>query len=380
KYLEESLIFWEQDPIVIEACLDSIISTALKKGDIDLAQKYFQRLENMYYQKKDSDIELVYKYNKALMLKRSSRIRDKAKVEELLKQVIETKTLHFDLIIKAYIHLCDLLLSEFRINNDSEVLDELNQYIAQLSAIAENSHSYIVFCETFILKAKLALINYDIKSARRFLTQAQKIAESHGIKRLVMKISYEHDEIIRQLKMWENLKESDASLPERWKFAGLKEQMEHMVRKRMIEAPKISEEEPISIFIITEGGTPLFSHSFIEGKSFESHLFGGFLTTIDYFIKEIFSEGLDRAIFGEYTLIMKSIPPFFISYIFKGDAYYAIQKINYFMENIQKEEYIWQKLLKSFQINQSIQLKDIPLLESLITEIFIDKSIVLHEF
>ncbi|MFW9902169.1 MAG: hypothetical protein ACFFDY_12965, partial [Candidatus Thorarchaeota archaeon] len=213
---------------------------------------------------------------------------------------------------------------------------------------------------------------------QRFLTQAQKIAESHGIKRLAMKISHEHDKLLTQLKIWENLKETEVSLSERWKLADLTQQMENMVRKRMVEPPKISEEEPVSIFIISEGGTLLFSHSFIDQISFESHLFSGFLTTIDYFIREMFSEGLDRAIFGEHTLLLKSIPPFFISYIYKGDSYHALQKLNYFIDHIQMED-IWQNLLKSFRVNQSIHLKDIPSLESLITEIFITKSVIFSE-
>jgi len=369
---EEALLLFDPETYVFP--LSNLIDVALEKGDNELARQYYDRLENLYNQEKDGTIVLFYQFAKALMLKNSSRIRDKAKAEKLLKQVINTETIHFDTIICAYIQLCDLLLDEYRINNNSEVLDELNQYIAKLLTIAEKQHSYLVFCETFILQAKLALINFNVKAARRFLTQAQKIAESYGMKRLAMKISHEHDELLRQIKRWEKLEESETSLSERWKLAGLNEQMENLVKKRMIEVPKVSEEKPISIFIITEGGSALFSHSFIDQKSFESHLFGGFLTTIDYFIREMFSEGLDRAIFGEYTLLMKSIPPFFISYIFKGDSYYAHQKINYFVDNIQKEDAIWHYILKSFQVNQSIHLKDIPLLESLITEIFITKS------
>ncbi|MHA1191484.1 MAG: tetratricopeptide repeat protein [Promethearchaeota archaeon] len=381
KYLEESLILWEPYPFLLEACLDNLIFVSFEKGDTERAQKYFQRLEIMYNQKKnDRPLELHYQYNKALMLKRSSRIRDIAKSEEILKKVIETENIYYDFIIYAYIHLCDLLLTEFRIINSSEALDELNHNIAKLLTIAEKTRSYLVFCETFILQAKLALTNFDVKTARRFLTQAQKIAESHGIKRLAMKISHEHDELLRHIKMWENLKESDAPLSERWKLAGLNEQMENMVKKRMITVPEYSDEEPVLLLIISKGGIPFFSQSFIEDKSFESHLFGGFLSTIDYFMKEMFSEGLDRAVFGEHTLLMKAIPPFFISYIFKGDSYYALQKVDYFTDHLQKENEIWQNLLKSFQTNKTIQLKDDPLLESLITEIFITKTIVFSEF
>jgi len=382
KYYQESLLLRESQTrdMSIEIPLFNLGAMALDYGDNELAQKYFNRLEHLYNQKKESGMFLFYPLMfslcKALMLKTSSRIRDKAKAEELFKEIIETDTIWPDSHITANIHLCDLLLAEFRLNNNSEILDEINYYVAKLLTIAEEQHSYLVFCEAFILQAKLALLNFEMKAARRFLTQAQKIAESYGIKRLAMKISYEHDELLKKSKMWENLKESGATLSERWNLAGLNEQMENLVRKRMIAAPKTLEENPVSVLIITEGGIPLLSHSFIEIKEFESHLFSGFLTTINYFMKETFSEGLDRFIFGKYTLLMKSVAPFFVCYVFEGESYYALQRLRYFIEDVQKEG-IWQILIRIFQENRFIHLKDIPLLESLITETFINKSIVL---
>ncbi|MFX1418368.1 MAG: tetratricopeptide repeat protein [Promethearchaeota archaeon] len=371
KYNKECLSYQEKLSLTLDFPLSNIVEVALEMGDNELAQHYFNQLKNLYNQKKEGLSEIVYLSTKAHILKKSSRIRDKAKAEKIFKKIIDIDTIWGQFAIGATVHLCDLLLSEYRFTNNNEVLDELNHYIAKLLALAEKTHSYIYFCRTFMLQAKLALINFDLKAARRLLTQAQKIAESHGLKRLAMRVSHEHDELLKQLEIWEKLKKTNASLSKRWKFAGLNEQMENMVRKKMIESTKISEEKPVSIFIITEGGSALLSHSFIDKKTFESHLFGGFLTTIDYFIKEMFSEGLDRAVFGEYTLLLKSVPPFFISYIFKGDSYYAHQKINYFIENIRKEHAIWQNILKSFQVNQTINLKEMPLLESLITETFI---------
>ncbi len=380
EFMEKSLTICETENYWWGAGRLSVaIDIALKKGDHKRAKKYFQRLEQINNQVKDKESEVWYRIGKALILKASSRFRDKAKAEKILRQIIDEEVFHIEYTLLALINLCDILLAEFRVTNNIEVLEEVNYFITILLDKAEKSHSYLVLCETYLFQAKLALLSFDLKKSRRFLTKAQKIAESYGIKRLAMKISHEHDELLKQLNLWEKLKDSEAPLPERWKIAGLNEQMEIMVKKRMIEIPKLSEEEPVSIFIITEGGSPLFSHSFIGEKSFESHLFGGFLTTIDYFIREMFSEGLDRAIFGEYTLLMNSIPPFFISYLFKGDSYHALKKLNYFMEHIQKEDVIWQKLLKSFQVNQTIKIKDIPLLESLIMEIFITKSIIFSE-
>ncbi|MFX1241903.1 MAG: tetratricopeptide repeat protein [Promethearchaeota archaeon] len=377
KFFEESLLLWEQDPVHIEDILLNLIGVVLEMGDIERVQKYFHRLENLYNKKQqNSHTEIIYQFAKAIILKTSSRIRDRAKAEELLKSLIKKETLFFDLSIDEYIHLCDLLLSEFQFNNNIEVLDELNHYINKLLTIAEKSHSYIVFCETFILQAKLALINFNIKAARRFLTQAQKVAEKYGIKRLAMKISYEHDELLTQLKMWEKLRDSGASLFERWKLAGLNKQMENIVKKQKIDVPELSDEEPVLLLIVSEGGVPFFSLSFMEDKSFEDHLFGGFFTAINSFINEIFSEGLDRASFGKYTLLMNSIPPFLMCYIYKGQSYSAQKRIKSFINELRSKKELWNVFEKFYQMNKKIRMEDIPSLKSLINKNF--RSIAIH--
>jgi len=124
------------------------------------------------------------------------------------------------------------------------------------------------------------------------------------------------------------------------------------------------------LLILTEGGNILFSRKFIEDFSFEDDILGGFLTTINYIISEVFSEGLDRAVFGQYTLLMIPVQPFLACYIFKGDSYFARNKINNFLDSIQNDSLIWQSLQNFFQKSKSVQLDSIPMLESLITKIF----------
>ncbi|NVM46497.1 MAG: tetratricopeptide repeat protein [Candidatus Lokiarchaeota archaeon] len=374
QYLEESLKYWERDPLEIEMVIDSIIALALKKGDIILAQKYFQRLENMYNQTPNSQIEIIYKYNKALMMKNSSRIRDKAKAEKLFKLILKTETIIPDIKINSYIHLCDIFFVEYRLNKNDEVLEEINQNITQLLTIAEKSRSFKVFCEIFILQAKLALLTYNVKAARRFLTQAQKIAELYGLKRLAMKISNEHDNLLKEMDKWEILSDSKASLAERIELARLDDQLKTMLKKRSVEIPDISKEKPVMLLILTEGGNLLFSKKFMEDFSFEDDILGGILTTINYIINEVFSEGLDRAIFGQYTLLMMSAQPFLACYIFKGHSYYAYSKIKNFLDSIQNDNFIWQSLQNFFQKSKSVQLNDIPSLESMVMEIFVEKK------
>ncbi|MFW9822732.1 MAG: hypothetical protein ACFFE4_07350, partial [Candidatus Thorarchaeota archaeon] len=107
------------------------------------------------------------------------------------------------------------------------------------------------------------------------------------------------------------------------------------------------------------------------------YLFGGFLSAINALTNEMFSEGLDRASFGEHTLLMNSVSPFFICYIFKGQSYSAQHRLLYFLDKLQNEKDIWQTFEKYYLRNQEIKLKDIPFLEPLITEIFIEKEITI---
>ena len=379
EYLEKAIVLWEPYPLMKDECLCNLIEVSLKKGDTERARQYFKQLKILYKENKDLVMEENYKYSKAILLKISPRIRDKAEAQELLNEIIKTGPIYFETKINAYVNLCDLLLTEYRLNNDPEVLTEVKQYLKDLLTLAENSRSFYIFCNAFILQARLALFNFEVKTARRFLIQAQKIAESYGIKRLAMRISHEHDELIKKTKKWENLKKSDLSISERWKLAGLDDQMEKMVRKGIIDFTEIKNEEPVLLLIVSERGKPFFYHSFIEDKFFESNLFGGFLSTIDYFIKDVFSEGLDRVMFGDFILLMKSVPPFFISYVFKGDSYYANKKLNYFMKKIQNNDFIWNKVLEHYQKSQIIQPKDVPLLDSLITELFVTNRIFSKE-
>ncbi|MGB5912357.1 MAG: hypothetical protein WBH31_14280, partial [Promethearchaeia archaeon] len=313
----------------------------------------------------------LYRVSKALLLKTKPRLSNLAKAEELLKEVIEED----DWQIIAIINLCDILLIDLRNTNDMEVVDEIKDYIGQLLNIAEKTHSYPLQAEAYLLQAKFALISLNLEEARRLLTQGQKIAEKYGLSLLARKISNEHDELLKRLDMWENLKDSDISLAERIELTRLNEQMGQMIRRRELELPDLLEEDPIVLLIISEGGNPLFSHSFAKEWSFEDHLFGGFLTAVNNFSNEMFSKGLDRAIFGEFTLLMKAATPFLVCYLFKGQSYLAQQRIRYFVDNIRTNNNIWQGLNKFYQTNQEIQLKDIPSLEPVISEIFIDKII-----
>ncbi|KKL78604.1 hypothetical protein LCGC14_2023160, partial [marine sediment metagenome] len=222
---------------------NSLIQILIDKGDLERAQISLHEMEQLNIQLKDKGLNLVYLFDKALVLKKSPRIRNWSKAEEILKQLLEDEYVTYEVRYTALLTLCELLLTELRMTNDSEVLDELTKFIGQLLEIAEKSHSYMVLCETYLLQAKLSLLTFDIKKAQRFLTQAKQIAERFGLTQLTVKIAYENEDLLKKLDLWEKLKEEDAPMADRMELARLDEKIVKMIQKRHILTVQVSEEK-----------------------------------------------------------------------------------------------------------------------------------------
>ncbi|MFW9829425.1 MAG: tetratricopeptide repeat protein, partial [Candidatus Thorarchaeota archaeon] len=381
EYLKKSIRIKEKygPNLALFIVTDSLFHLALDMNDLGQAQRYLNRMKQINDQEMDQNIFINQGYNldRAIYLKNSPLALNRGKAEELLKQLIEKGIHDYELLSTALLNLCDLLLYDLHMTNELEILDELQFYISQLFETIKKSRSFSLLAETYLLQARLTLLNLDLIRTQQFLTKAQEIAENYGLNRLAIKISNEHDELLKRLDMWDKLKTSKVSLSERLELVRPNEQMKRMIQKREIVVPEASDEKPVLLLIISEGGNPIFSQSFTKQQLFEDHLFGGFFFAINSFISEKFSKGLDRATFGEYTLLMKAISPFFVCYVFKGQSYLAQKRINFFIECLKENEDTWHTFRDFHYLNKEIQIKDIPSLEPMITKIFINKSVSL---
>ncbi|KKM97546.1 hypothetical protein LCGC14_1166930 [marine sediment metagenome] len=358
---------------------DCLIQILIDKGDLERAKQHFYDLEQLNNQLKVKDINLIYLFNKALLLKTSHRVRNLAKAEEILMQILDDMNLDLGLVMKpftilALLNLCEVLLIELHMTGDLEVLEEIESFVAQLLDIAEKSNSYWILCETHLLQAKLALIQLDLEDAKQLFTEAQYIAEEHGLNLLARKISSEHDKLLDQLRVWESFKKDDTPMADRIKLASIDGVIDRMQGKRAVDPPDVIDEQSTLLLIISEGGILTFSHPFTDEWKRDDELFSSFLSAFTAFSNEFFTKGLDRAKFGDDLILMQSVGPFSICYLFKGQTYPATQRLTQFTEQIQKTTSIWQTLETYYKTSQVLELKDNPSLDSLITEIFIDKT------
>lgn len=375
-YLEQGIgILLELDNLKDVAMIyDYLVQILIEKGDINKAKAYLHNLKLLRSELKDLEVEQIYLFLKALLLKKSLRISDKAKAEIIFNQLLEQKSLPYELSIRILTNLCEFYLYELKVTNNLDVLKDINPLITKLIDISKKLKSYWILSETYLLQAKLSLLTFDIKKSQNLLTKARDIAESYGIKLLAIKISHEHDKLIKKINLWGKLKDNNASVSKRFEFAGVTEQMESMLQKKMIEDPKLPDEIPVLLLILSKGGVPILTRSFIKNDKFEDHLFGGFFSAINSFTNEMFSEGLERASFGNHTLLIKETPLFLTCYLYKGQSYSAQKRLELFNNKLRSSRDTWDTLKNFYQKNRIIQKEDIPSLEQIIMKIFINKN------
>ncbi len=371
--MEKSIEIVEElgDQIRISATCDSLFHLSLYRNDFEQAQRYLNQIKQIADQEKNLILDHIYRIDRAVYLKHSPRALNRGKAEEILKQLIEEGIPDYQFRVIALLNLCDLLLFELSTTSDPEILEELQFYISQLLNTVKNSRSYSLLAEAYLLQARLALITLDMIKARQFLAKAQEIAEKYGLTRLAMRISSEHDQLLNQIDLWENLRESKAPLEERIELARLNDQMGQMLRKRVVNPPKLEAEQPILIAIMTKEGDVLLSSPFTADMTIDESHFSEFLSSCNAFCDQIFSESFDRVKFGRYTILITAVEPFCVYYMFEGHSYSAQNKLDHFCETLKKDPSLVETLKNAVNVNEVLEINKHPSLENLIVESFL---------
>jgi hypothetical protein len=310
---------------------------------------------------------------KALILKKVKRFKSRSKAETLLREIIEKDiNLVPQLRLFVIVNLCDLLLEELKILNNEDIIKDLGPLIGTMLEIAELKKSFLWLAQIKHLQANLALIQNNFREAKKLMIQAQKIAEMHGINILAIKISDEHDSLLDQSNLWNELMETNAPISERIKFASIEPLLNNISGKREIKKTKIEEEEPIFLLIMSKDGNPHFTHSFQDRIDIEP-LFSSFLSAFNSFGSELFSNSIDRINIGEYRILINPLENFLFCYVIIGQSYLAKKKLSKFTSEIRSDPRIRDALNLSVKTGKMLELDNPPELGRFINQIFYRK-------
>ncbi len=361
-YLTKTLIIQEElgNPLDLSKTLQSIIENYIHGGRKDSAEHYLKKLEQIDEKEASKVITQMYQLCKALVLKMNSRVIQRAEAQRLLTNIANAEVLNHEITVDAMLNLFELLLFELRTTGNQDVLVEVKALSEKLLTIAKSQQSFARLAEVYRLQSKLALLELDVKQSQYLLTQAQLIADTKGLHRLAQAISNEFDSLLNDLTKWDDYIERNASISERYELAELENMMGAILRKRESSYDDLPGEDPIMVLILDEAGLCLYSSTFTtETTTLQDQLIGGLLTSINAFMREAFSisGSIERIKHQNNTLLLKNVGPYLFAYVFQGQSYSAIQKLDKFIEKIQDSP-LWYDITKIRSTGRTDAVRD----------------------
>ena len=374
EYYEKSLRIWEKYPTWLAQYwvglnYYSLIKAFLSVNSSVEVQEYLNSFKEYLKKEKLSENFYWYKLSKARILKSSSRIRNRAEAERILKELANLFPVG-QVATTIVVDLCDFYIDELKQTHDLEIIDDINPFIERLLNESKRTNSYSEIAITHLLQGQLALIQMNLGDARKYLTVAQKVAEEHGLQILARAISTEHDKLLEQLDEWDVLKSKKSSIIERIEKSSLDFTLDRMQGTRALDPPELIDEKPVLLLIMGDDGVTYFDHSFIEGWD-EEDLFSGFMTAFNSFSSEFFSKSIDRIKIDENIILLKPVESFMVCYVIKGQSYPALMKLTRFSDAIKWKPEIWNALNKAVKTSEMLDLDNPVALGHTINEIFI---------
>ncbi len=330
---------------------------------------HIKRLEKISMKYQLTLMDQMHRVSEALVLKKSNRLKDKARAQEFLENVANEQVQALEVTADAIINLCDILLFEYKISADTTVLRELEELSDRFLIIAEEQNSHSLLSEGYLLKSEIALLLGDISLAKRLIDQAQTIAEEKGLQKLAIAISREYDTIVDQITTFD-IETGNLETRSELEIEKVESLLDRMTTQNIAAVSTAIPEKPEMLLIISEGGMTLFTHHFNPTKRIKSQLVGGFLSAIEAFGNEIFSSSIERLNLGEFRLILH--PHLFLTfaYVFKGESYSAIKKIKKLISSMESEEKIWKSIEDNAKTGKLFTKKEEGIVVELLQESF----------
>ena len=322
--------------------LFNLLSLAILENDQSSKEQFLEKIKEVNSKLENSLINLIFQISRGLDLKQHDRMVKKAEAQQIFTNIANSNTLiHHEFKVIALKNLCELLLEELSSSGDQEVIDELKEFVKQILKIADIQNSLLLKVESNLIQSKVDLLEFKLNESRTLLSQAQTIAEEKGLTGLSIFISREYDNLLNQIAKFQDQGDLNLSINERLEIAELENMVNKIIRRRA-EIPDIKEESPFMFLIIAMSGMSIFSKIFVEENLMDEQLIGGFITAINIVTQQAFSDqdAIEGIRHQDFTLLLKYIgnTRILCVYVFKGQTYFAMQKLKTFIETVQYSE------------------------------------------
>ncbi|MFX1286047.1 MAG: tetratricopeptide repeat protein [Promethearchaeota archaeon] len=217
------------------SCVYGLILVNVELNDLEQAKMYLNKLEeiNKLPISKFSirpNINLIYQFSKALMLKASKRMRDKVKALEIFEAMSKKESIDLDDLGFALFNICDLLLYEYRTSGETEIFQEIKEITERLYNLGKEKVIPPLTIRSMIIQSKLSLIEGQLEDVEKILEKAKEIAIEFNLEYLLNLVEKEQNNVKSELEKWKSLLKRNAPVNERLEKADLENYVKSALR------------------------------------------------------------------------------------------------------------------------------------------------------
>jgi tetratricopeptide (TPR) repeat protein len=195
----------------IAQTLRFLITFLLEREGYDETDSYLKQLKELTGKTDNRIVRQNYQLSEALILKAKGRPKHWTQAIDILEEIVREPIATYNTTLVALINLCEILLNEYSISGDEEVLNDLQTHTSRLLDIAQKQNSYRLRVEAYHiriislwLQAQHSKLDINIQNARRLLQEARDLADSHGLMKLASKITTQYDIMLEKLVNWDD--------------------------------------------------------------------------------------------------------------------------------------------------------------------------------
>lgn len=266
--------------------LFKLIILALKMSNPNEAKEFYQRLDVTTREQISEDYPYNLKICEALILKYSSKLRDKVAALDILMEInneIDKSKLYVsdgivddNIPLIALLNLYDLYLWELKSTENEDVIEEIEELSSKLIFIALSYNSYPILGEAILLDARYNRITTNLKYSKELYERAISLSREQGLDEIAEQAEVELTSLESEMSNWSSI--IDLVSVEETNGEGLEDTSKQLMNYKFLL-------NPVKLSIVKI----LINHNQFASAELRSMLgisWGKFSTHVDSLIKE----------------------------------------------------------------------------------------------
>ena len=198
--------------------------------NLETARKFSEEMFEVITDDAIPLLDHMKRFGKALVLKMSPRMTEKAKAQEILQELTNEQFMDSEIRYYVLMSLCDLLIYELRSYGEKVVSQQIESILNDMQILSNKINSPEMIINTLILKSKLSLINGELKQAEEILEDAKVYSDDLELIQLKNWVNHEKTILYKELDKWIELMDQNTPMKDRVKQARLEEYISRVSR------------------------------------------------------------------------------------------------------------------------------------------------------